>query len=111
MILLAVAVGGLPTPAAAGGNALPASAVVSVMASRRGPIRKKCWEESPDKADGSMMIDFTIAANGIVTDLSAHETSGPESIVACVSVEVKKTIFPASGTGGRFRWPFIFKGP
>lgn len=85
--------------------------VVSVMASRRGPIRKKCYEESSEKAETSVRIDFTVAPTGVVTDVAAHEASGPQSIVDCVGAEVKRTIFPASGTGGRFRWPFIFKGP
>ena len=108
---LAALVFGLAQRASAGGDALQPSAVVSVMSSRRGPIRKKCWDESPDKTGASMKIDFTIAPSGVVTDLAAHETSGPASIVACVSAEVQKTVFPASGAGGRFRWPFIFKGP
>jgi hypothetical protein len=85
--------------------------VVSVMASRRVPIRKKCYEESGEKAPTSVMIDFTIAPTGVVTDVAAHEVKGVDSIVQCVVAEVKRTIFPSSDNGGRFRWPFIFKGP
>jgi hypothetical protein len=57
------------------------------------------------------MIDFTIAPTGVVTDVAAHEVKGVDSIVTCVVAEVKRTIFPSSEGGGRFRWPFIFKGP
>jgi hypothetical protein len=85
--------------------------VVSVMSQRRGPIRKKCYEESPVKADASMRIDFVVAPTGIVTDVVARDVAGPEPIVSCVTAEMKKIIFPSSGSGGRFRWPFIFKGP
>lgn len=85
--------------------------VVSVMSSRRGPIRKKCYEDSAAKADSSMRVDFTVAPTGLVTDVVAREVTGPSAIVACVTAEVRKTIFPSSGSGGRFRWPFIFKGP
>jgi hypothetical protein len=85
--------------------------VVSVMASRRVPIRKKCYEESTEKAPTSVMIDFTIAPTGVVTDVAAHEVKGVDSIVQCVVAEVHRTVFPSSDAGGRFRWPFIFKGP
>ena len=93
------------------GKAITPAEVVSVMASRRVPIRKKCYEESTEKAPTSVMIDFTIAPTGVVTDVAAHEVKGVDSIVQCVVAEVKRTVFPASDGGGRFRWPFIFKGP
>ncbi len=85
--------------------------VVSVMSSRRFSIRKKCYESRADKADTSIRVDFSIAVNGVVTDAVAHEASGPQPIIDCVVAEVRKTVFPSSGKGGRFRWPFIFKGP
>jgi len=85
--------------------------VLSVMAHRRTAIRKLCYEDRADKADTSMKVDFMVASNGVVTDVSAKDAVGPASIVACVTAEVKKTVFPASEKGGRFRWPFIFKGP
>lgn len=85
--------------------------VLAVMVRRRLEIRKLCWEESKDRADTSVRIDFTVAQNGVVTDVAARDVVGPPTIVACVVAEVKKTTFPASEKGGRFRWPFIFKGP
>jgi hypothetical protein len=96
---------------AEGVKGLTPAEVVSVMASRRIPIRKKCYEESPEKAPTSVMIDFTIAPTGVVTDVATHEVKGVDSIVQCVAAEVRRTVFPASEGGGRFRWPFIFKGP
>jgi hypothetical protein len=97
--------------AADGDKPLTHVEVVSVMSLRRGPIRKKCYEESPVKAATAMRIDFVVAPNGVVTDVVARDVSGPESIVTCVTAEMHKTTFPSSGSGGRFRWPFIFKGP
>lgn len=85
--------------------------VLAVMTRRRLEIRKKCWEQSPERADVSVKIDFTIAQTGVVTDAVARDAVGPASIITCVTAEVKKTTFPMSEKGGRFRWPFIFKGP
>lgn len=85
--------------------------VLAVMVKRRLEIRKLCWEDTKDRPETSLRVDFTVAQNGVVTDAVAREVSGPPSIVACVVAEVKKTTFLASEKGGRFRWPFIFKGP
>lgn len=85
--------------------------VLAVMVRRRIEIRKICWDQSPEKADASVKIDFTISQNGIVTDATARDATGPASIATCVTAEVKKTVFPSSVKGGWFRWPFIFKGP
>lgn len=116
MLVLAAlpALGALLVSAPAGADAdkpLTPVEVVSVMSSRRGPIRKKCYEENTPKVDASMRVDFVVAPNGIVTDVVARDVTGPSAVVTCVTAEMKKTIFPASGSGGRFRWPFIFKGP
>jgi hypothetical protein len=109
------AVGAISTVAiSAGADAdkpLTPADVVSVMSARRVAIRKKCYEESPVKADAMIKVDFTIAPAGIVTDVSTKEASGPPSIIECVAAEVRRTVFPASSGGGRFRWPFLFKGP
>ena len=85
--------------------------VVSVMASRRVAIRKKCWDEAVQKQDTSLKVDFAVASNGIVTDATARQLKGSDAIASCVVAEVKRTVFPTSGDGGRFQWPFIFKGP
>lgn len=85
--------------------------VLSVMVKRRLEIRKLCWEDSKERADTSLRVDFTVAQNGIVTDVVGREVSGPPAITGCVLAEVKKTTFVSSEKGGRFRWPFIFKGP
>lgn len=85
--------------------------VLAVMVKRRIEIRKLCWEDSKERADASMKVDFGVAQNGVVTDAIARDVTGPASISACVVAEVKKTTFVASAKGGRFRWPFIFKGP
>ena len=90
---------------------IPPKEVLAVMVRRRIEIRKVCWEQSPEKADTSVKIDFTISQTGVVTDATARDASGPASIITCVTAEVKKTTFPMSEKGGRFRWPFIFKGP
>lgn len=106
-LLVLVATG---TAAVADENLAPKE-VLAVMAKRRLEIRKLCWEDSKERADASMKVDFAIAQNGVVTDAIARDVSGPASIAACVVAEVKKTTFVASEKGGRFRWPFIFKGP
>jgi hypothetical protein len=93
------------------GKGLPPSDVVRIMSSRRTQIRKLCYEQNPAKAEASMKIDFVVSMNGIVLEAKPRDASGPEAIASCVVAEVKKTIFPESGTGGRFVWPFIFKGP
>jgi len=94
------------------GKGLPPADVVRIMASRRTQIRKACYEQHPAKAEASMKIDFTVAMNGQVLEARARDgATGPEAIQSCVIAEVKRTIFPESGTGGRFTWPFIFKGP
>ncbi len=85
--------------------------VLAVMVKRRLEIRKRCWEDTKERADTSLRVDFTVAQAGVVTDVTPREVSGPSGVVACVTAEVKKTTFPASDKGGRFRWPFIFKGP
>ncbi len=90
---------------------LAAKDVVSVMAQKRLHIRKVCYADRADKADTSVKVDFGVAPNGVVTDATARDATGPQAIVDCIVAEVKKTTFPASETGGRFRWPFIFKGP
>lgn len=100
----------LPISAAADENLAPKD-VLTVMSRRRGEIRKTCWEQSPEKADTAVKVDFTVAQTGVVTDAKAADASGPASIVACIVAEVKKTTFLASEKGGRFRWPFIYKGP
>lgn len=93
-----------------GGSLTPAE-VVSVMASRRVAIRKKCWDEAAQKQDTSLKVDFVVAPNGIVTDANARQLKGSDAIANCVVSEVKRTTFPSSSDGGRFQWPFIFKGP
>jgi hypothetical protein len=108
----AVILGGAPGVALADADKpLSHVEVVSVMSMRRGPIRKKCYEDSATKADTSIRVDFVVAPNGIVTDVVPRDVVGPAAIVSCVTAEMKKTVFPSSGSGGRFRWPFIFKGP
>jgi hypothetical protein len=97
--------------AATADESLTPKEVLAVMVKRRAEIRKVCWEQSPDKADTSVKIDFNVGPTGVVTDVSAKDATGPSSIVSCISAEVKKSTFPASEKGGRFRWPFIFKGP
>jgi hypothetical protein len=107
----AVALTTMATGVVADGGGLPPSDVVRIMASRRTQIRKLCYEQSTQKAEASMKIDFYIAAAGMVTEARARDATGPTAIADCVVVEVKKTIFPESESGGRFQWPFIFKGP
>ncbi len=96
--------------AAADENLAPKD-VLTVMSRRRIEIRKACWEDSKEKADVSVKVDFVVAQTGVVTDAKASDASGPASIVACIVAEVKKTTFLSSEKGGKFRWPFIFKGP
>jgi hypothetical protein len=108
--LLAVALLTLAGTAAAD-ESIPPKEVLAVMTRRRIEIRKVCWEQSPEKADASVKIDFVIAKTGVVTDATARDPVGPASIIKCVAAEVKKTTFPASEKGGWFRWPFVFKGP
>lgn len=111
MLLGALIVACAATAMADDSQSLSPNDVVSVMATRRVAIRKKCYEDSPEKADASMKIDFSIAPAGVVTDAIAREVTGPQSIADCVLAEVHRTTFPSSNNGGRFRWPFIFKGP
>ncbi len=85
--------------------------VISVMVNKRLVIRKICYEERADKADTSVKVDFTVAATGVVTNVTPRDPSGPQPIIDCVLAEVKKTTFIASEKGGTFRWPFVFKGP
>ena len=85
--------------------------VLAVMVKRRIEIRKVCWEQSPDKADTSVKVDFAVGPTGVVTEVTPRDIVGPPSIVSCIAAEVKRSTFPASEKGGRFRWPFIFKGP
>ena len=100
----------LPAVSAADEGLAPKD-VLTVMSRRRVEIRKTCWESSPERADTSLKVDFAVAQTGVVTDAKAADAVGPASIVACVVAEVKKTTFLASEKGGKFRWPFIFKGP
>lgn len=107
LLLLAV----LGTGLASADESLTPKEVLSVMVKRRADIRKVCWEQSPNKADTSVKIDFAVGPTGVVTEVTPRDVSGPTSIVSCIAAEVKKSTFPASEKGGRFRWPFIFKGP
>lgn len=106
-IAILLGVGGV----ASGDENLTPKEVLAVMVKRRAEIRKLCWEQSPEKADTSVKIDFAVGPTGVVTEVSPRDVSGPPSIVSCIAAEVKKSTFPASEKGGRFRWPFIFKGP
>lgn len=108
--LLAVALV-ISAGSAAAEDSIAPKEVLAVMSRRRAEIRKLCWEQSSEKADTSVKIDFTISQNGIVTDATARDAIGPASVVTCITAEVKKTVFPSSVKGGWFRWPFIFKGP
>jgi hypothetical protein len=96
---------------ASGDESLTPKEVLAMMVKRRADIRKICWEQSPEKADTSVKVDFAVAPTGVVTEATPRDAVGPPSIVACIAAEVKKTTFVASEKGGRFRWPFIFKGP
>ena len=101
----------LAPPGAVADENLTSKEVLAVMVKRRIEIRKICWEQSPEKADVSVKIDFGVGQTGTVTDVTPRDAVGPASIVSCIAAEVKKTTFPVSEKGGRFRWPFIFKGP
>ena len=85
--------------------------VLAIMARRRLEIRKRCWEDAKVHVDASVRAEFTIAPNGVVTDVIPRDPKGPHEIVGCVVAEVRKTAFPASKKGGWYRWPFLFKGP
>ncbi|MBI2392122.1 MAG: hypothetical protein HYV09_21200 [Deltaproteobacteria bacterium] len=98
-------------PPATADESLTPKEVLAVMVKRRVEIRKLCWEDSKQKADASVRVDFVVAQTGVVTEATPREVSGPPSISECVVAEVKRTTFPTSEKGGRFRWPFIFKGP
>jgi hypothetical protein len=99
------------TAGASADESLTPKEVLSVMVKRRADIRKVCWEQSPEKADTAVKVDFAVSKTGVVTEVTPRDISGPPSIVSCIAAEVKKSTFPASEKGGRFRWPFIFKGP
>jgi hypothetical protein len=90
---------------------LTSKEVLTVMVKRRVEIRQLCWEQSTSKADTSVKVDFGVSNTGIVVDATPRDAVGPPAIVSCIVAEVKKTTFPSSVKGGRFRWPFIFKGP
>lgn len=95
--------------AGAGGDSLEPKDILTVMAKRRLEIRKICWDPPPAKPATSVKVDVSVGPTGVVTGAVAREPAGSTTVIECVVVEVKKTVFMSSAKGGFFRWPFVFR--
>lgn len=105
----ALAAGLFATTTRADGDALEPKDIISVMAKRRVEIRKICWDPPPAKPATSVKVDVTVGPTGVVTGAVARDPEGSTTVIDCVIVEVKKTVFMPSAKGGFFRWPFVFR--
>jgi predicted Zn finger-like uncharacterized protein len=101
--------GGPPVP---GGNAgaLSGKDVENIVSAKRIGVRKQCYEPYADKGDATVTLTLGIGPSGAV-DSATTSSSGPAaSLVApCIQRLAKTWRFPASGSGGNFAIPFIFK--
>ncbi len=97
------------TGTAGAGDSLEPKDILTVMAKRRLEIRKICWDPPPAKPATSVKVDVTVGPTGVVTGAVAREPAGSTTVIECVVVEVKKTVFMSSAKGGFFRWPFVFR--
>ncbi|MGZ3418320.1 MAG: GYF domain-containing protein [Polyangiales bacterium] len=101
--------GGPPTPGLSG--ALPGKDVESVVTAKRIGVRKQCYEQNADKGDASVTITLTINPSGAVDSADITNSSGPAAplVGPCIQKMARGWRFPASGSGGTFAIPFIFK--
>jgi hypothetical protein len=79
---------------------------------RQVPAMAACYELSPSKSGelaGELVVEFTVEANGIVSEASlANDALADKVLAECVLGVVRKTEFPKAGSSTDVSWPLRF---